>query len=315
MDFAIFVSATRDYLPYLNALLNSLERCELDIPVYLIHTDLPSRYLDVVTGAFTFPVNIVEVDRQQFDVHPRNRGNENLFSKQSRFKYLRELGVRHDVVCLLDADMFVVSHNFLNLFKMVYGTPLLVGCNERFKWVFDHRYTTRGQVLFSTPVRALKFHCSVPVIFDAKKWQDVLDHYNWMAFQSFEIEDGKVKKPVGDIFCWNISVYRCRRQDDVVLFPMEVMTQVHDTAIRPMTRLQKWRGYWMTEAGDEVFSIHGRIGRKWFEEGVARAESLGLAQEEVERSKHVLREVWREWVSLNTDGRIDVREFVRIDAL
>ena len=79
------------------------------------------------------------------------------------------------------------------------------------------------------------------------------------------------------MFCWNIAVYRCGRQDDVVLFPMETMTQVHATLLNPLTRLEKRNGVWVTGAGEEVFTIHGRIGNpKWAEGEVSSA--LGQAQ-------------------------------------
>ena len=78
----------------------------------------------------------MEIRQSDFDVHEHNRADKNLFVKQARFKYVKEHGTKYDAICLLDADMFIVSRNFPKLFKLIEGTSYLIGCNERFKWTF-----------------------------------------------------------------------------------------------------------------------------------------------------------------------------------
>ena len=321
-NYAIFVCADGEYLKFLNVLLNSLDKQDICMDTYLLHYGFPKKYIVDAQKAFRYPIIPIEITKDNFDIHEHNRADKNLFVKQARFKYIREYGLKYDAICMLDADMFIVSHNFVNLFKLIEGTSYLIGCNERFKWTFTRNYVTRGQPIFERPVRAHKFHCCVPIILDLRQWADVFDTYNSLAYNSFEIDDsGNIVKPIGDLFCWNISVYANNRQDDVILFPMETMTQVHHTYANPWTRLSKNDGHWWTFAGDEVFSIHGRIGNKdWFDEqmrGVTKLfaeHQMTFAEDTQERVREALRAIQKEWYSLNCNHKLSVYEYCPRDA-
>ena len=315
--YAIFVNSNAGYIPFLNALLNSIDKHHLDVDVHLMHYEMPELYLQTASKTFNFPVILTEIKRSDFNVHEFNEKNNNLFIKQSRFKYIREQGLNYDAICMLDADMFVATPNFMNLFELVNSTNKLIGCNERFKWVFDQKYIFDSKPIFETPVKANKFHCSVPIVFDLKKWTEVFDYYNKIAYNAFETDaDGKVIKPVGDIYCWNISVYKNSRQNDVVLFPMALMAQVHHTYAHPWTRLEKTgEGTWMTYEGDEVFSIHGRIGNKGWYEGQLRGMEKLVNEFQINKdfmniAKKTLKTIIREWISLNYEHKLSLEPWM-----
>lgn len=314
--YGVFVCANGSYLPYVNALLNSVDKHALDLDVHLLHSDMPSQYMEEVTRSFRFPVHLTEIRRADFAGRLRNHVDTNLFLKQSRFKYVRALGERYDAICMLDADMFVASHAFMNLFDLVRGTSKLIGCNEKDKWTFNKRYTHQGQPLFDVPTRALKFHCSVPIIFDMKQWCEVFDYYNQLAYNAFEVDEvGRIIKPIADMFCWNISILKKQRQNDVVLFPMSVMTQARCTYAHPWTRLEKRDGMWMTYEGDEVFTVHGKFGdRDWHNEQLRGLRVLAteyhISGNYMESVEATIQGLFEEWFELNYCHQLKLDKYI-----
>ncbi len=322
-NYAFFICSNREYIPFLNVLLNSLDRCGINnVDVYLMYYEFDLEYLKKIKNSFSFNLIPIEIKKERFSINIFNKRNKNLFIKQARFKYIKEYGMEYDAICMLDADMFITTPNFMNLFELVKGTDKLIGCNERYKWPFDHKYVHNGEKIFERPIKAYKFHCSVPIIFDLKKWADVFDYYNEIAYNAFEVDGtGKIKKPVGDIYCWNISVYKNNRQNDVILFPMETMTQVHQTNSINWTRITKEREIWMTYAGDEVFSIHGRVGREgWrkmhsnkinqiIQEGINISDTFMNKNKMKSNMERTLRLIEREWYYLNVNHKVNIYDF------
>ena len=323
-NYAFFICSNKGYIPFLNVLLNSLDKHKINnIDVYLMYYEFDLDYLEKVKNSFNFNLIPIEIKKDDFNIHEFNKKNKNLFIKQSRFKYIKEYGQKYDAICMLDADMFIATPNFMNLFKIVQNTNKLIACNERYKWYFDSKYILDGEKIFDYPVRANKFHCSVPIIFDIKKWEEVFNFYNKMAYNSFEInEKNEIIKPIGDIYCWNISVYKNNRQNDVILFPMETMTQVHQTNSINWTRIIKNNEIWLTNAGDEVFSIHGRIGNpgwrkmhinklnKIIEKGNNVSDNFINKNKAKLNMEKTLRLIEQEWYYLNVNHKINIYDFV-----
>lgn len=313
MKFANFVLADKNYLPYLHVLINSLEMHGIHFPLYLMHYKIPNEYLERVQESVSFPIIDLEItdnDFSRFKVP-----NKNLFLKQARFDYIQKFGPQFDSICMFDADMFVATPNFKNLYELVNGTNKLIACNERYKWWFDQKYTVDGEKIFNNPVRAFKFHCSVPIIFDCKKWLDVFQFYNKLVKSGYEVDQkGNITKPIGDIFSWNVSVYKNNRQNDVILFPMETMTQVHYTYSFPWTRLIKEAGIWRTFAGDEVYSIHGRISSpNWYSgqiNGFKKHCENHKFQPNLKQTEQTLKQVQKEWYNLAFNSKFSLKEFV-----
>ena len=318
-DYALFVCTDGGYLAFANALLNSMQERGLHVDTYLLHYDVECpEYLEAVKTAFDFNVIPVEIDTAALPSdHACGRPvGRNLSIKQSRFRYIAEHAGPYRAVCLMDADMFVVSDRFGTLLDLVSGTRRLIGCNERFKWTFGPRYCCDGEPLFNQEVRALKFHCSVPIICDLAAWRDVLDEYNRLAYHCYE-DTNPGSKPVGDMYCWNIAVYRCGRQDDVVTFPMQLMTQVHHTTSRPFTTISKG---WLTEDGDEVYSIHGRMGSSGWLAGELKhidrnLDGLGITDSGkraklAAKSRASLAMIEREWYRLAFGSRLRLQDFL-----
>ena len=193
MNRAIFISCSWNYIQYLNALLNSLEKRKIIADVYLLHWEFPKKYLED-TQKFSFKVFPIEIFEKDHRIEGVYETGKNLFLKQARFYYIQKYGKKYDSICMLDADNFIVSENFNNLFELVEGTNKLIGCEEQYKWTFGKNHKCRNESIFKKDVRALKFMCSVPIIFDLKRWDRVFETYNNMAFNSFEITPEQTKR-------------------------------------------------------------------------------------------------------------------------
>ena len=273
MSDAIFISCNGGYLPCLNSFLNSLEKQRLrrdadsfmapeerkrriapSLHVHLIHWNVPEEYIQAAQKRFTSFVLIDKaVDPDDFKFA---EFSEMEICKCSRYFYMKDIckDGRYDVACLMDVDLMVVSPDWFSLFDMVRGTTNAVGCNERFKWQINRQYKyPDGTSLFEKNTRLMKFHCNTPLLIGQPwccKWQDVLEKYLEIVYQATEDHPNKGLCKVGDIFAWNFAVNICDMEDRVILFPMEVMTQVHQTAYREWTRLQKYNDHYFTYAGD-----------------------------------------------------------------
>ena len=307
MKVAFFVSANAGYLPYLNAFLNSLakrgvHRAFEALDVCLIHDDLPKDYLKAASSAFPFTVRPIRINVAETSLD--ESWQSSWICKAARYHYLRQHGADYDVACLMDADLFLVSSCFANLFGLVAGTQSLIGCNERIKWSISDIYRLNGKPMLEEKTRLYKFHCNVPLLLDVRQWREVLDEYLRIVFRGREHRNGDVKV-IGDLYSWNLALYRLERQDDVVLFPMETMTQVHKTGYREWTKLEVSKeGYWMTRAGDEVFAIHARPDKPGF-------RKVNLAKERIDSAvfEKYARLVEREWYDLNFNQTLVLSDF------
>jgi hypothetical protein len=318
MKYGIFMSCTWNYAQYLNALLNSIEKRKLyqgdhEFDVHLLYSpDFPESYLQAI-GEFPYIIVPVAMDRDTSifgDEESLNR-----FAKVTRFEYMIKMADHYDVVCLLDADLMITSHEFMNLFDLISGTDKLIGCNERFKWTVcsdQFMYYLDDQPVFDEPTTLHKFMCSVPIIFDMKAWRPVFEYYLRLASEGYEVKDAE-RKPMGDMFSWNVSVKKNGRENDLILFPMETMTQVHYTNTDPFKRVINDNGYWHSRDGDPVYSLHGRIDTDSWEPEHWRIFEQNHGPEAQEKYRNGTRQsiemVRSEWLDLNNNYIVKWREY------
>jgi len=312
--YAIFVCVTNNYLSYLNVLLNSIHKYCLPVDVYIIYHELNIDYLRTIQYKFNFTIFPIKINKEQILQGKIQDVNNNLFIKQARFYYLN-YAYNYDSVALFDADMYITSDEIMNLFECVTGTPKLIGCNEKIKWIFDSKYRKgkNKEIIFDEPIQSFKFHCSVPIIFDIHYWQDVIDYYISLAYKSCEVDKNNNSiKPIGDIFCWNMSVYKMKKEKNIVLFPMETMTQVHHHYFLPEKSLYKVNTQWYTEVGDLVYAIHGRIGSPgWYDGQMRGAQKLECKYTGIVlKAQKILKSIQKEWYDLNTNSAVNIYDFV-----
>jgi len=295
--YALFVACTPNFVKHLNALLNSIEKRELykgcNLTVYVLHYQVVNiNYLEAIKTAFSFRVIPVEIKRE--DVPGGESAGVVEFVKRSRFFYILKYGFDYDVICLLDCDMFIVSPDFMKLFDLVKGTDNLIGCNEGFKWS-SGEYTLNGEPIITPPTKLYAMHCSVPIILNLKCWEDVFKYYTNLCFKGKQGVRG-----IGDIYSWNVSVYACKKQRDVIVFPMETMCQVHQTYLHPKTFICVENDYWLTNSGDKVYSIQGRWNTNInFVEGSYKYVLKKNNGHIWSKIKKGLQKIQKEWYNLN----------------
>ena len=323
---AIFTSSNGAYFPFLNAFLNSLDKqaaAHAVYDVYLLHWDMPLEYLQAIDSASWQHIRVFpEAIGDDKECHWRSRFKTEQFSnmeicKAGRYHHLKEITAESNTftaVCLMDCDLMVVSPDFFNLFELVENTELAIGCNEGFKWAVGPNFLDReGQPLFEKPHRLMKFSCNTPLFIGSPsghRWQSVLEKYLEIVYQATEMHPAKGPCKVGDIFAWNFAVDLCDMAKNVMLFPMEVMTQVHQTAYKGSTKLRCSNGYYHTEAGDPVLSLHGRCGRGGF--GTYKPEKIGVPQGVIDQVNEIFRQ---EWYDLNFRQRLKLTDVVPMQPL
>jgi len=311
--YALFVAATPNYLSHLNALLNSIEKRELykkcELTVYVLyHDNFNFEYLERIKRDFSYTVIPEEINKDDIAIDTKRIE----FIKRARYNKMINLSLNYDAVCLLDCDMFFVSDQFMRLFDLVVGTELLIGCNERFKWG-NGAYTMHDDPMFKRPGKMFQFICNTPAIFDMNKWKHVFEKYCEIAIYGTQEKGGQIVG-IGDIMCWNLAINYCNKNDDIVMFPMETMAQVHHTNMRAWTYPINDHGYWHTFSGDRIYIIHGRINRPGFVEGCLNK------YRELEKGKHDivkvepkikagLKAIQAEWNDLNFNQNIRLSQY------
>ena len=316
MKAAIFIALTPNYIPYVNALLNSIEKRRIydgvELDVYLLYHDFDDmKFIKEAEKAFSF--NLIPIDVKRSEIQHPEETKRIEFIKRARFSYILELSMKYDVTCMLDADMLIVSEQLKNLFALVCGTDKMIGCNERYKWVIGDNFEYNGKPIFNTPTKLYHMHCSVPIIFDMKKWSDVFQYYTDICFKGRQ-QKGNNIVGIGDIYCWNISMIVNDRQNDIIVFPMETMTQVHQTNLKPSTFLISEKDYWHTNQGDRVYSIHGRIAEQnWYlghlqryRQDLEKEGAVDMIKRYESKVDAGLRALQQEWYDLNFNGKLPI---------
>jgi len=308
--YGVFVSASANYIPYLNAFLNSIskqdahKRNEFEV-VVLSDGTIPENYMRACESSL--PYDIV------FDTLaglPLDAGWPNSWKcKAGRYFYLLEHGKRYCAVCLMDADLWLTSPQLFDFLPMVEATPNLVGCNERIKWNISGIYTLDGKPILEKSQRLFKFHCNVPLFLDVNNWEEVIEDYTRIVFRGKELRE--TEKTIGDLYSWNLAVYRQGREDDVILTPMQGMTQVHRTGYRDKNCVIKKTpdGYWCTEDGDQVYCLHGRPDKPAFK-NIERKNEFAKHGIDQGLYKRYTRLIEQEWLDVNFNCDVDLREFV-----
>lgn len=322
--FAIFVAATPNYIAYLNALLNSIDKRNLarhcDLSVYVFYTEgFNQDYLDSLKYTFDFKIYPMKMARSDFqELNPGMKEIE--FVKRTRYKKMINLAIDYDVVCLLDCDMFIVSEQFIDLFKLIKGSKYCIGCNERFKWASGEYRFNDKELIIPHGGKMYQFICNTPAIMDMKVWKQVFEMYCKIASEGTQIKNNNVVG-IGDIHSWNLAVLKLQKNNDLIVFPMETMAQVHQTYFRNRTYPIVENDYWYTFSGDRIYTIHGRVARPNFIEGVICGpkgyrelhkgrEDLSKVEIEVRKG---LKAIQKEWYNLNYNHKINLDLYYRYD--
>jgi hypothetical protein len=127
-----------------------------------------------------------------------------------------------------------------------------------------------------------------------------------------------------------MAVHFCDRQNDVVSFPIECMTQCHDSNLFPVSRVKILNKgcTWCNAAGAEVFIVHGRVASEgWLRDhinniptslddrglleynpltGSSKAKIMGIQEYQCIKSEilDALTKIRKEWYKLNFEHKV-----------
>lgn len=249
-----FVNSDLSYHKYAVMCVNSI--------IKNTNTDVIWMQVDYIEPVIKNPrVKYINVNLNDYKhIYQGHNNNINRICKSIRFIELEQmiLQQRYDNICLLDCDMIVVNQKFDNFFNLVNGSNIVVGVNENFKWVIDNNFTINDQPIFKQPTKLNNFICSVPLFFNCECMRDLVKTYlhvflNGKMFFQNHLYD------MGDMFAYNISMKLLNKDDNTMMFPAEMFTQTHMDGYLPWNLIKKDNGYFYTEQGLTVMSLHGRL--------------------------------------------------------
>jgi len=330
-NYAIFTMVTDKYKQHLITQMQSIfEYAPSDITLnfhilynpeeFVLCNTIRNLICRIQTKSRIF-ISLHTVVRNEFNEYTTIKHmNSTEFNKRARFFKInqllhgkKELWKDYDAVCMLDADMFIVSEQFFDLFDLVNSTDKIIVCNEKFKWETGNYFLPinksgeENHIFKQKSKKLFKMHCSVPIFLNPgkKTSEKMFVAYLQFANDGYQIKGGNCAG-IGDIYCWNLMIKYLYLEDKIISFPMETMTQVHQTNLNHNTHLIEDDGYWYTMAGDQVFCLHGRVNEKNFiEGGVNRAikDHPYYTEKQISDIKKSLTKIQNKWYTLNKEGQ------------
>lgn len=238
MNYAFVTSTTENYLHYIRAQMRSLERHEMMAAYYLICVDCEVPKLPEVS----YPVIATSVAAGPWPLR--------MASQKARYEHLapvREM----DAICFLDGDM-LCANNFMRWFDLVAGTDVIVGVNEYFKWPLS-MFQMLG---IEFPDQRMEWMCCNAPMF-------LVPRRNWRflesvrdANQNLMMKDSNL--PADDLFTVNVAAWLAGVCIRIIHLPNYAWSGVHQSYLKPETRLQKNGIGWKSACGEKVYMIHGR---------------------------------------------------------
>jgi hypothetical protein len=317
--YAALTSCSANYIQYLTALLNSLDRLDMaGLDVHVVLIDMPAahvRRLQQTRWSFRLVLQEKTYDdfpqyagRRDIATKARYGVPETLISKKCRYERMAKLA-DYRAALFLDADMMVVN-DLRPFFELVEGTDLIVGCNEGFKWNMS-RFKLGGETLPSMHMHWMI--CNAPLFFDPRRHRRLMEE---IRHANENLVDGHDCSP-GDLYCLNIALWRTGLTGRIVALPSHSWTGTHQGYLHWTSRIFQSHGRWVTRTGEPVYIIHGRWDRDGAEnyhlnELEKRYDELGLDDDHRRRLRkqagESVRQIKRQYHELIQNGKLPLKE-------
>jgi len=254
--YAYIVTACYKYTPELCALLNSLEHVGNKQDVYVLGYKLEDPFVEQFKNLSYRVIfqNILEEEARQF-------GGVAEITCRKRYWYAAELGMIHDAICILDADMVFVR-NPVNYFLLAATSSLVIGVHKEQNKVYDHvHHTARGKWLLPKGYYNPRELCNCPMFINAKAWEGALRD-SWLYFANGFPEEN-FKAP--DMDAINIALIVHGAEDKIIKLSNHSWLGTNESLLKPYTRATKrGDGQFYTENGQDIYSYHGQYYKdKW----------------------------------------------------
>lgn len=289
-----FVTSNKQYDIYATMCVNSL--------IKNTNTDIIWLQINYINQSITSNrLRYINVDMNQYQyVYKDKRYDSNRMSKSIRFIELDKIinSGQYDNICLMDADMVVISDKFDQLFQLVDGNSNIVGINENFKWIINNNYTINGKPIFDHIVYLTKFTCSVPLFFNVDTMNGFVDTY-FDVFLNGKMNYQNRVHDIGDMFAYNIAIKKLHKEDDVIMLPAQMFTQTHMDGYLPWNSIRRnCEQKLVTKQGLEVYSLHGRLIEQGYRSMIQRQvvklmQQYKIPQTQIQKYKNQLHSIMR----------------------
>jgi hypothetical protein len=293
------VAASKDYLPGLNALLNSMDYWKIDSDVLLISWKLPQEYIKKAQEVFNFNVKVIESEHE----------NQTYGTAYERFKYAVEYGKNYESILLLDADMYFMSDES-NLFFDVASKGFIITAANNMLINFNEAYQKQYNVnLGSREYPYVKIHTTAPIWLGSNDldWFEAL--YNSERVSTFD-----------DFLYLNILGIKMEKDKKMIVLPSYRLTNIHHFSMKVETGMIKKGNLILSGTEEGMIMNHGKF---WDEpyfkdlmtvmDGYLKNEEFSEKhRENVLNSRKIMLE---EFIKYSYKCKLDLREFKKIEWL
>jgi len=239
--YAFVVTATDGYEEPVDIFINSVKKHCPDIHVVKLTREYEFIY---TSGSITS-------NPSGKGLIPEYPKNQLLMNYIYRMKFASEL-TDYDAVCLVDADMFLLR-DVTKFFKITSLTKNMIAVSDCTNILYDQSYLDRYPGILKGEFYNTKTISSVPLFFCPKSHSSVLQQaYNY----------GIDNNMTSDLLVLNM--FLCSDPEiwnNMLILPAYAWTGIHHSQLKPETRIRKIIGQYVSEAGDEIYMVHGR----WFD--------------------------------------------------
>lgn len=232
-EYAFVVCASDDYVPGVKAFLASAKE--------------HASYADIVFGSWRFPRELLG----GCIVHDMPGDCRVKGTAQERFRLCCDVIYKYKSICLLDADMFLLSDPRL-FFEIAEAGFVVTGHNGMIV-NFDEGYQKKYDIdlgVKSWPYT--KTHTSVPVFLN-------IQNIDWLR----AIYDMRNARNWDDFLYLNILGIKMGKYSKMLCMPAYTFTGIHHWQIKPETAVMSKAGRILSGTEEDVYMCHG----KWWDSG------------------------------------------------
>ena len=291
-------AASSNYLPGLNALLNSIDHWKIDTDVILLAYHLPEEYLKRIKEVFDFNIRIIQAPE----------GEQTRMTAIERFRIAYTEGVNYEAILLLDADFFFMTN--VGLYFKVASKGFIVASRNGMIINFNEEYQKRYQVnLGAKEYPYPNIHTTIPIWLSPQDLDWFKRLYHSRRVDGFD-----------DFLYLNIlGIVMGKDKKTICLEPYSV-SNIHHFSLKPVTGIIKKGKLLLNGLEGEMISMHGKWWDKGYYDDLAKVmehylkvEKLGEKQKRgTLESRKIILEEFMKYTYL---GKLDLREFVKIDWL
>ena len=274
--YAWIVASNAKYIPGLNALINSLDSVGNKHDLHINGYKIPKKYIDAVNNAgFGYKIIWHEITQAEVDW----LGEAEVLMRK---RYFTPTEIDADVVCIMDADMFVCQN--LDRYFTMASTGIILGCGLEQKRRYNetnHQYPAGSGIYLIPPEHWSQRDLCCSPLFISKKWFPVLKK-TWDMVNNHPHGGERFRAPEMDAL--NICLIEAGAHEWTVPMNQPCWTGLHESLMKAHTRAVDIHGMLFTEDGQEVNVVHGQFWnvtwRKWQIEG-----QMGMIEREFDNSQ------------------------------